>query len=73
MDERSSEGLNMNLKGSRSFSGEITGALVNRICNLERVEGFTCKIGGPRLIYKQNSKTRGLDVKMHKGHELQVD
>jgi hypothetical protein len=42
----------MNLEGSRGFFGKITGALVNRICNLERVEGFTCKIGGPRLICK---------------------
>jgi hypothetical protein len=52
MEERSSEGLNMNLEGSGGFFGKITGALVNRISNLERAEGFTCKIGGPRLIYK---------------------
>jgi hypothetical protein len=52
MDERSSEGLNMNLEGSRGFFGKITGALVNRIWNLERAEGFTYKIGGPRLICK---------------------
>jgi hypothetical protein len=30
----------------------MTGALVNRICNLERAEEFMCKIGGPRLICK---------------------
>jgi hypothetical protein len=36
---------------------------VNRICNLERAEGFMCKIGGPRLICKLNSKTRDLGVK----------
>jgi hypothetical protein len=29
----------MNLEGSRGFFGKITGALVNRICNLERTEG----------------------------------
>jgi hypothetical protein len=51
MEKRSSEGLNMNLEVSRGFFGKITGALVNRICNLERDEAFTCKIGGPRLIY----------------------
>jgi hypothetical protein len=42
----------MNLEGSRGFFRKIMGALVNRICNLERAEGFTCKIGGPRLICK---------------------
>jgi hypothetical protein len=52
MDERSSEWLNINLEGSRGFFGKITGALVNRIWNLERAEGFTYKIGGPRLICK---------------------
>jgi hypothetical protein len=36
---------------------------VNRICNLERAEGFICKIGGPRLICNLNSKTRDLGVK----------
>jgi hypothetical protein len=46
MEKRSSKGQNMNLEGSMSFFGKITGALVNRICNLERAEGFTCKIGG---------------------------
>jgi hypothetical protein len=63
----------MNLEGSRGFFGKITGVLVNRICNLERAEGFTCKIGVPKLICKYNSKTRGLDVKIHKGHGLRVD
>jgi hypothetical protein len=52
MCERSSEGLIMNLEGSRGLFGKITGALVNRICNLESAEGFMCKIEGPRLIYK---------------------
>jgi hypothetical protein len=52
MEKRSSKGLNMNLEDSRGFFGKITGALVNRICNLERAGEFTCKIGGPRLIYK---------------------
>jgi hypothetical protein len=36
---------------------------VNRICNLDRAEGFMRKIGGPRLICKLNSKTRDLGVK----------
>jgi hypothetical protein len=36
----------MNLEGSMGFFRKMTGALVNRICNLERVEGFMCKIGG---------------------------
>jgi hypothetical protein len=52
MEKRSSEGLNMNLEGSRAFFRKITRALVNRICNLARAEGFICKIGGPRLICK---------------------
>jgi hypothetical protein len=52
MEKRSYEGQNMNLEGSRGFFGKITGALVNRICNLERAVGFTCKIGGPWLICK---------------------
>jgi hypothetical protein len=39
MDERSFEGLIMNLEGSRSFFGKITGALVERICNLEGGRG----------------------------------
>jgi hypothetical protein len=50
MEKRSSEGLIMNLEYGLLW--KITGALVNRICNLERAEGFMCKIGGPRLIYK---------------------
>jgi hypothetical protein len=52
MEKKTSEGLNTNLEGSRGFFGKITGDLVNRICNLERAEGFMCKIGGPRLICK---------------------
>jgi hypothetical protein len=52
MEKRSSEGLNMNLEGSRGLLWKIAWALVNRICNLERAEGFMCKIGGPRLICK---------------------
>jgi hypothetical protein len=39
-------GLYMNLEGSMGFFRKLPGALVNRICNLERVEGFMCKIGG---------------------------
>jgi hypothetical protein len=52
MDERSYEGLVTNLEGFRGFFGKNTGALVNRICNLERAKGFMCKIEGPRLICK---------------------
>jgi hypothetical protein len=34
----------MNLEGSRGFFEKITGALVNRICNLERAEGLRVKL-----------------------------
>jgi hypothetical protein len=36
----------MNLEGSMGFFRKITGVLVNRIYNLERVEVFMCKIRG---------------------------
>jgi hypothetical protein len=52
---------------------KIAGALEKRICNLENVEGFTCKIGGLGLICNYNSKTRGLIAKSIKNMDCGLD
>jgi hypothetical protein len=44
MDERSYEGLNMNLEGSMGFFRKLPGALVNLFQNLEQKDGSKCKI-----------------------------
>ena len=47
MEKRSSEGLNMNLEGSRGLIWKIARVLVNWFRILEQNEGSKCKIVGP--------------------------
>jgi hypothetical protein len=51
---------------------KIAGALVKKICNLEKLEVFMCKIGGLGLIRKYNSKSKDLYAKSTKGLGMRI-
>jgi hypothetical protein len=55
------------------FIWKIVGVLVNWGCNLEKVEGFICRIEGLGPICMKNSKTKGLGVKFAKDFGPWVD
>jgi hypothetical protein len=50
----------MNLESVGGLIWNIAGARVKRICNLKQGKGFMYKIEGLALIYKKNSKIKGL-------------
>jgi hypothetical protein len=72
MDERIS-GSKLVFWKVPGFIWKFVGVMVNVGCNLEKVEGFICKIEGLGPIYMKNSKTKGLGVKFAKDFGPWVD